>query len=243
VKEPARIKRMILFIGGFGLSLLMTYPSIALNQNSLSSTPPDSNQDRLPGPAGLTGMKADRRIILQDRFGRLSSSERKLYRAGMQVRMEPLKPGLHEDIYIYDYAKLKQYRVIPSDKVYFESNLGRSEVAEAQRDGLIPVEKYSDILVEKENLAETTFDEHPCRLMLQVRSLLAPKGSKEAKKRLAVDYTLLWEATDLNNQPVRIVYTSPDFITKIIEYRNARIEQMDASLFQPPKDYPRLSPF
>ncbi|HXC61275.1 MAG TPA: hypothetical protein VNV63_01255, partial [Nitrospiria bacterium] len=61
--------------------------------------------------------------------------------------------------------------------------------------------------------------------------------------RLAVEYILLWEATDLGNLPVRIVYTGPDYITKIVEYRNVRIEPVDASLFQPPKGFPSMSPF
>ena len=242
MKKPAHIKRIVLLISGLGLSLMMTCPSIGFNQDSPPATISDSDQDRPSGLAGLTGMKADLHIILQDRFGRLSSSELKLYKAGNQVRMEPLKPGSNEDIYIFDYARLKQYRVIVSDKIYFESNLGKSGLAEAQRDGLIPMERYADVAVEKLELAEKVFDGHLCRLTLQVRSLLAPE-EKRRKKPLAVDYTLLWIATDLENQPVRIVYTGPDIITKIIEYRNVRIEQMDASLFQPPKDFPSMSPF
>lgn len=213
-------------------------------------------QDRPPAESpesntGLIGMNAHLRIILQDRFGRLSSSEHKLYKAGMQVRIEPLKAGPssasggsgEEDVYLYDYVNRKQYRVIPSDKIYFETTLSQSGLAEAQRGGLMPLEEYPNVVVEKFKLSETTFDGHPCRLYLQVRSLMATEGSKQKKKRLAVEYTLLWEATDLGNLPVRIVYTAPDYITKIIEYRNVRIEPVDASLFQPPTGFPSLSPF
>ncbi len=256
MKETSHFKRITL-IGGFGLSLLMAHPSIGSDQSRL----PDSQEKPPAAPSdlnsGLIGMKADLKIILQDRFGRLSSSEHKLYKVGMQVRIEPLSPGPldpslpdgqrqagpYEDVYIYDYVKRKQYRVILSDKIYFETTISQSGLIEAQREGLMPLEEYPNVVVEKSKLAETTFDGRPCRLYLQVRSLMAAEGSNQKKKRLAVEYTFLWEATDLGNQPVRIVYTDPDYITKIIEYRNARIEQVDASLFQPPKSFPSLSPF
>lgn len=263
MRETSHFKRITL-IGGFGLSLLMAIPSIGSDQPPL----PDS-QEKPPvvSPdlnSGLIGMKTDLKIILQDRFGRLSSSEHKLYKAGMRVRIEPLstgpldpslrlpdgqvpdelkQAGPYEDVYIYDYVKRKQYRVILSDRIYFETTISQSGLVEAQREGLMPLEEYPNVEVEKSKLAETTFDGHPCRLYLQVRSLTATEGSKQKKERLAVEYTLLWEATDLGNLPVRIVYTGPDYITKIIEYRNVRIEPVDASLLQPPKGFPSLTPF
>jgi hypothetical protein len=246
-KETFHLKHITL-IGGLGLFLLMAVPSIGSDQ-----PPPSNNQEQV----GLIGMKADLKIILHDSFGRLSSSEHKLYKAGMRVRIEPLsigtpdlnlpdeqrQTGAYEDVYIYDYVNRKQYRLILSDKIYFETTISQSGLIEAQRDGLIPLEEYPNVEVEKPKLAETTFDGHPCRLYLQVRSLTATEESKQKKKRLAVEYILLWEATDLGNLPVRIVYTGPDYITKIVEYRNVRIEPVDASLFQPPKGFPSMSPF
>lgn len=253
LKETSLFKRITL-IGGFGLSLLASDPSIGSDQ----PRPPDL-PDRLAGSQeqpGLTGLKADFKIILQDRFGRLSSSEHHLYKAEMLVRIEPpsfqpLGPNLDgqkqagpsDEIYIYDYTKRKQYRLIPSGKIYFETVIPQSGLIEAHREGLVSLQEPLNVETKKLKLAETIFDGHPCQLYLQIRSLMSGEGSKQKRKRLAVDYTLLWEAADLENLPVRILYTSPDYITKTIEYRNARIEQMDASLFQPPKDFRSLSPF
>jgi hypothetical protein len=115
---------------------------------------------------------------------------------------------------------------------------------EAQREGWIPPKESSKIETKKIKLGETDFDGHPCLLYLQVRSLMTgAEAPKQKKKRIAVEYTLLWEATDLENLPVRILYTGPDYVTKITEYRNIRMERMDAALFQPPKNFRGLSPF
>jgi len=244
LKETSLLKRITL-IGGFGLSLLTADLSIGSDQLH----PPDGQEQ-----TGLTGLKADLKIILQDRFGRLSSSEHHLYKADKLVRIElpPSQPSdpnpldgqsPSEEIYIYDYANRKQYRLIPARTIYFETVIPQSGLIEAQREGLVSLQEPLNVETKKLKLAETIFDGHPCLLYLQIRSLMSGEGTKQKKKRLAVEYSLLWEAADLGNLPVRIVYTSPDYITKIIEYRNARIEQMDASLFQPPKDFRSLSPF
>src|SRR5262249_27860390 len=148
-----------------------------------------------------------------------------------------------EDTFIYDYARRKQFRLIPSSKIYFETPIAPSGFIEAQREGWIPWQESSNIESKKIRLAETTFDGHPCLLYLEVKSLMSAEGSKRKKKPLAVGYSLLWEATDLENLPVRIVYTGPDYVTKIIEYRAARIEQADPALFRPPGDFRGLSPF
>ena len=235
--------KWIVFIGGLGLSLLTPVALIGAG-GPVPEKPPaalsDLNSERI-------GMKADLKIILQDRFGRLSASEHKLYKAGLQVRLEPWKadpssPG-GEDIYIYDYEKQRQYRVIVSEKIYFVSVIGRAVSIEAQREGLIPFEAHPNVKVERTKLAETIFDGRPCLLYLEVRSLMAAEESKGKKRRLAAEHFLIWEAVNLKNQPVRVVYTDPNYITKIIEYRNARIERMDPSVFLPPKGFPGLSPF
>ena len=61
--------KLITLIGGLGLSLLTTHLSVGSDQPRLPDLP-----DRQAGSqeqAGLSGMKADLKIILQDRFGRL----------------------------------------------------------------------------------------------------------------------------------------------------------------------------
>ena len=254
IKEASLFKRIVL-IGGFGLSFLTAQSSIGSDSSPHPPLPdrPAGGQEQ----TALTGLKADLKIILQDRFGRLSSLEHHFYKAGRLVRIEPppsspVDPNLpdgqrptgpSEDIYIYDYTKRKQYRLIPSSNIYFETGIPPAGLIEAQREGWISLEESSNVETKKLKLAETTFDGHPCLLYLKVRSLMAAEGPKQKRKRLAVEYSLLWEAADLENLPVRIVYTGPDFITKIIEYRNARIERMDAALFQPPKGFLGLSPF
>jgi hypothetical protein len=216
----------------------------------------DSSGDSASRERTDIGLTADLRIILQDRSGRSSNSEHRFYKSGMLVRIEPPPAGpadpnlpdgqkqaaAADDVYIYDYAKRKQYRLIPSSKIYFETTIAASGFIEAQREGWIPWQESSNIEAKKIKLAETTFDGHPCQLYLEVKSLMSTEGSKR-KKPLAVEYSLLWEATDLENLPVRIVYTGPDYVTKIIEYRAARMQKADPALFRPPGDFRGLSPF
>jgi hypothetical protein len=157
-------------------------PDLSIGSDQSHPDPPDrqaGSQDQ----TGLTGLKADLKIILQDRFGRLSSSEHNLYKAGMLVRIElpssgPLdinpmdgkeQAGPSEDIYIYDYAKRKQYRLIPSGKIYFETVIPQTGLIEAHRDGLVSLQDPPNVETNKLKLAETIFDGHPCLLFLQVR--------------------------------------------------------------------------
>lgn len=181
------------------------------------------------------GLIANLRMTSINRAGKESVSEAKIYKLGKLVRYEPQGSNLGE-VNIYDFEHLMELRVIYSDKIFFERRINRNFLLRAERDGFYkPVDP--DITIDKFRLKEDRFDNHPTILYLVVRSL------KTGEKNITKDYSMVWEATDLGNIPVRIVYPTLGFSTVIVEYMNASLERLDPSLFQPPPEFLNLSPF
>lgn len=180
------------------------------------------------------GLVANLNITTINRAGKESASEAKVYKLGKLVRIEPKGSNIGE-VNLYDFEHLMELRVIYSDKIFFERRISRNFLLRAERDGFYkPVDP--DITIDKIRLKEDRFDNHPTILYLVVRSLKI--GGNVAK-----DYSMVWEATDLENIPVRIVYPLLGFSTVIVEYRNVAFEKLDPSLFQPPPEFLNLSPF
>lgn len=181
------------------------------------------------------GLTADLTTIIVDKAGKESVSAVKIYRLGKLVRYQS-KANDTGEVDIYDFDLLKEIRVIYADKIFFERKINRSFLIKAERDMFYePVNP--NVTIDKIRLKEDRFDNHPAILYLVVRTL------KKDEKSLIKDYSMVWEATDLNNIPVKIVYPQSDYSTVIVEYRNAKLEKLDPLLFQPPPEFLNLSPF
>lgn len=190
----------------------------------------------IAGKEGETlGLVADLHTIIVDKTGKESASEARIHMLGKRLRFES-KGSSKGEVNIYDFDILRELRVVSQDRIFFERKIPRSFLIKAERDGLYRPDN-PNITIDKIRLKEDRVDNHPTLLYLVVRSL------KTGEKTVAKDYSMVWEATDLNNNPVRIVYPMPDFSTVIVEYRNATIEKLDPSLFLPPPDFLNLSPF
>lgn len=181
------------------------------------------------------GLVADFYTTSIDKTGKESVLEAKIYKFGKRVRFE-LKENNTNEANIYDFDILKELRIIYQDRIFFERRINRSFLIKAERDGLYKP-MNPNVTIDKIKLREDRFDNHPTIIYLVVRSL------KAGEKIIAKDYSMVWEATDLENIPIRIVYPLPDHSTVIVEYRNAALERLDPLLFQPPPEFLNLSPF
>ena len=181
------------------------------------------------------GLVADLHTTIIDKTGKESVSEAKIYILGKRVRFES-KAGNTGEVSIYDFDLLKEMRVVSQDRIFFERRITRSFLIKAEREGLYMPDN-PNIKIDRIRLKEDRTDNHPTVLYLVVRSM------KTGEKTVARDYSMVWEATDLGNIPIRIVYPMSDFSTIIVDYRNATMEKLDPSLFLPPPDFLNLSPF
>lgn len=190
----------------------------------------------IAGEEGVSaGLSADVYTTTINKAGKESISEAKIYRLGKRLRIES-KESRTGEVSIYDFDLLKEMRVVPQDRVFFERRITRSFLIKAEREGLyMPVNP--NIKINRIRLKEDRTDNHPTVLYLVVRSM------KTGEKTVARDYSMVWEATDLGNIPIKIVYPMSDFSTVIVEYRNVTMDKLDPSLFLPPPDFLSLSPF
>lgn len=181
------------------------------------------------------GLVADLYTTTINKTGKESISVAKIYRLGKRLRFETKESSTGE-FSIFDFDLLKEMRVVPQDRVFFERKINRSFLIKAEREGLYAPDN-PNVRIDRIRLKEDRTDNHPTVLYFIVRSM------KTGEKTVARDYGMVWEATDLGNIPIKIVYPMSDFSTVIVEYRNAAMEKLDPSLFLPPPDFFSLSPF
>ena len=55
--------------------------------------------------------------------------------------------------------------------------------------------------------------------------------------------TYIWEALDLERQPIRVAYFTSRRILHVVEYRNIEEGPVDPALFQVPEGYLSFTPF
>ena len=188
-----------------------------------------------PTSAGLPDLSAKLQTVLIDRSGHRSLSTVKIYRVGRAIRYEHTETDPPE-IWIMDYKQMREYRIYTADKIYFETPISSRLSFKAQREGLIPMEKRPDLIESRILLREDTIDGHSCDLVLLVRSI---KGRTD----LGSDYTLLWEAPDLNGQPLRVAYYQPNSTLAVIDLQDVQVGQVDLVLLQPPSGFVSMSPY
>ena len=180
-------------------------------------------------------LSADLQITAIDRNGHVSVTTAHIYRSGKLVRYEHRQVDPTE-IFIMDFEKLKEYRIYAGDKIYFETTFSNRLARKAEREGLIPMEENPDILQSRIVLREDTIDGHPSDIVLLIRSV-------KNRKEVGSDYTLLWEARDLNRQPLRIAYHQNNYMLTIVDLRNVKFEPVDAALLKPPPGFVSMSPY
>lgn len=180
-------------------------------------------------------LSADLQTTLIDRSGHITISTVHIHRIGKLVRYENTQADPPE-VSIMNFDQLKEYRIYTGDQIYFETIITNRSSAKAQREGLIPVDENPNIIEKRIVLREDTIEGHPTDIVLWIRSI---KGRPE----FGSDYTLLWEARDLNRQPLRVAYNQANLSLTIVDFRNVQVETIDATLLTPPSGFVNMSPF
>jgi len=132
----------------------------------------------------------------------------------------------------YDYGNHEIYRKLTTDEITFSYRMLTRERVQAQIHGLMPTPSYEPRyrMVVNENVE---FDGHPCTLTL----VGFPVGGSLRALRW------VWEAQDLDDQVVRVVF--PDNYDRIvtIEYLDASNEPFDPALVKLPEGTMVMSSF
>lgn len=182
------------------------------------------------------------RVIFRDKDLTIMSG--KLYAAPPQVRFEPEPEeptAAYNEIQLYDFEQQKMRRVFLDDRIYFQIELSENARIKAMRDGWIPWKDHPNIKQTMIRLKEDFVNGHPCVLYLQERKIEAMTDNKTSAPFL--EYSLIWEATDLKRLPVRIIYFPPNHSTVVVDYKNMKLADLDPPLFNPPEGFVNLSPF
>jgi len=124
--------------------------------------------------------------------------------------------GMDRMVMISRPDKKVTYTVYPGLQAYVEMPLRDSDAAEAQ----------SDFKVETAELGKETVDGHPC---VKNRAVVTDKEGRKHE-------SLVWNATDLKNFPIRIEQTEQD-TTMTMLFKEIELSEPDVSLFDPPTDF------
>jgi len=185
--------------------------------------------------AVLPDLSAKLQTILIDPDGHRSVSTVHIVRSGQSVRYEHTDSDPPE-IWIMDFKEMKEYRIYAGDKIYFETPISNRLSFKAQREGLIPKEEHPELIETRVLLREDRIEGHPCDIVLLIRSI-------KDRKDLGADYTLRWEARDLNRQPLRIAYHQPSSTLAVIDLLAVQPGPIDPGLLQPPSGFASMSPY
>jgi len=221
-------RSILLMMLMFGMILFMT---TVFAQESPEIPPPPSE----PPQPDTRSFSAEQHITRIDWFGRANHSVATVYKSGPVIRYEQHHVDPPE-ISIFDYVQKKEYRVYEGDHIFFELDITDRVRLRAQREGLIPFVEDPNIEVKHLSLGRTVVEGHPSEIILQVRRL-------KREKRPLAEYTLLWEALDLDRQPIRIAYHQTARTLVVVEYRNLQPGPIDSALLRVPAGYLSFTPF
>jgi hypothetical protein len=154
---------------------------------------------------------------------------------GNRVRMEPDRPGdpRFTPETLYDYDKRESYRLLADDRITFSYVIPLRDRVLAQIEGLMTTPPEEPVYRLEVN-PDVTFDGHPCTLVLA--GFPSPLGRIHALR-------WVWEARDLDGQPVKVVFPQGDGSVLIVEYLDASGAPFDPARVQPPPDRPVMSGF
>jgi len=168
----------------------------------------------------------------------------KIYTLPPRVRFEPRSEEEEEaysEVQLYDFENQKMRRVFFDDKIFFQIELTEKNRFKAMQDGWIPWKDLPNTKRRKIKLKEDLANDHPSILYLQERKIEVP-GDKKSSPILP-EYSLIWEATHLKDLPVRIIYFLSNQRTVVVDYKNAKLADLEPTFFQPPEEFLNLSPF
>jgi hypothetical protein len=188
-----------------------------------------------PAVKPLPDLSADLLTTMFDQRGHASVSQVHIYRSGSIVRYEHrlLDPP---EISIMDYGKLKEYRIYAGDKIYFETPVADRLSHKAQRDGILRLEENPMIIQKRILLKEDSIEGHPCDVILLIRTI-------KNRKEFGAEYTLLWEARDLDRQPLRTAYYQTNDSLVVLNFKDVKLESVDPTLMEPPPGFAEMNPY
>lgn len=204
---------------------------------ALGGSPARAEPDEFPQPLPMPfeiSLIAQVENHLIDRVGHISKSSVRIYRRGNTVRTEN-HTSIPVEISIVDYDRLWEYRIYDSDGIFFQQQVSESVYGRAWREGIVDA-RFQSVEETKLVLGEDVFDGHPTEIILRIRSF---KDRIDGPK----EYTLVWEAKDLDRLPVRVAYHQSNNAVAVVEYRDIRFEGFDDTLLRVPGDYLNMSPY
>lgn len=215
--------------GKNGIVVVLIWPLI------LTAFATQGHTQETPSEKSVIGFSAERKIKQIDWFGQFNEIRGHISSLGMKVRIEKTE---HDPtvITLFDYKNLKEYRIYEHDRIFFESDLSNPMFYRARREGLIQAEEEPHVNVVRLSLGKTVWEDHPCEIVLKIRTV-------KIAERSVSDYTLLWEALDLDHRPVRVAYQQSGRVFAIVEYHNAKKIMINPALFELPADYLNFTPY
>jgi hypothetical protein len=245
---PSRVMNMViqkqtaLGIPSAALGALMGIVLLALVgcATTKEAAPPEpENKETViePPPKPFVSMVADQTTRLINLRGQETDQSVHIYRDGYKVRTETINTTPPE-LYIFDHSEKVEYQLHEADKIYFQINLPLQAQIRAQREGLIPWEKDPRAETTREVLGKATIDGHPCEIIFTVR-----KFDFKEQKMIGYEYTLSWEALDLERQPIRVAYAQSKQVLAVVDYSNIKTDPIDPALFKVPDDYLSFTPY
>ena len=168
-------------------------------------------------------MAADLSVYSADIVSESSAmtSKSRMYVKGTKQRMEASEEG-QKVINIIRADKKVMWMLMPDEKMYMEMPLN------SQKEDITSKLNDPDVKTEKKFLADETVDGHPSK---KYHVIMTRKGKKESSGHM-------WEATDLNNFPVK--WQDEDRKTTVT-WKNIKFGDVPDSMFEIPAGYKKMS--
>lgn len=148
---------------------------------------------------------------------------------GQKIRMEMNmgQQGMGKMVSLVRGDLKKTYMVNPDQKTYFENSM------QQQNRRRMPsiYEANPDYKIDKVKVGSETIDKHPC-----IKYTITIINIKSSEK-----YTgTVWEATDLQNLPIRNEMVSSDGTKFVYELKNAKLNAATPDMFEIPAGYKKV---
>jgi hypothetical protein len=152
------------------------------------------------------------------------------HKLGNKVRMEPPETGdpRFAPETLYDYDRRVSYRKLTDDQITFAYRISPKERVLAQAEGFMTTPPTEPVYRLEVN-PKVTFDGHPCTLVLT--GFPSPDGRIHALR-------WVWEALDMDGQPVKVVFPRGDGSIEIVEFLDATGAPFDPALVSVPPGWP-----
>ena len=200
-----------------------------------SSSPEEATTEEPVTVEPVIGISAERYTKVIELGKRSSETRAQIDKHEMKAKIAR-NDILPPELTLFDYENKMEYRLYEGDHIYFEVILQDTLFYKARREGLIPAEEREGVDVTRISLGKTVWDNHPCEIILKIRTA-------KRQDNLISDYTLIWEALDLEQMPVKVAYYRTNRVLVIVEYLNAHQQTFDPSYFEVPKGFLALEQY